>query len=222
MTELDQLERMWAAEHAKLELRVSHNEALLRRVTAQRKAPSLRWDRGTAIAGVAAAIASVVSLVIFASRNTDSPALLASALAVAGFASAIGLSTGRWLGLVRQLDLAGPVASSQRVLESLALADYRSLKIALLGGVLLWVPIVAIVVAAVFNVDLFAHLPVAWVASNLLLGAAVIAGGQWLSRRYVDGPHTTAWTQRVLAFASGRSVAAARDFVAELETVNPG
>ncbi|MBL4686851.1 MAG: hypothetical protein JKY37_19795 [Nannocystaceae bacterium] len=222
MTELDELERMWATEHAKLARRVSHNEALLRSVTAQRQAPSLRWGRGTAVAGVALAVASVVGLAIFASRHSDSPALLASALAVTVFASAIGLSTARWLVLVRQLDLAGPVASSQRVLESLALADYRSLKIALLGGVLLWVPVLAVVVAAAFNIDLFAHLPVAWVAGNLLLGAAVIAGGQWLSRRYVDGPHITVWTRRVLAFVSGRSVTAARNFVAELETPTPG
>jgi hypothetical protein len=115
-----------------------------------------------------------------------------------------------------QLDWGGAVTSIQRDVERIKLAEYRALKWALLGGVVVWLPGLLVLFEALTGVDALARVDLAYLVGNFAIGLAVLALGLALSRRYVERSDLGPRARRVIDALSGRSLRVAQGHLAEL------
>ena len=90
---------------------------------------------------------------------------------------ALGALAARQIFAIRRLDWSRPVTAIQTRLESLRLERARTALAAVLVGTLLWIPAVAVVVAAVAGVDLYARVSPAWLAANFAFAGRSDRGG---------------------------------------------
>lgn len=211
--DLDDLKATWAAHGAALEQNLAINQRLLRAQqvgTARRSlAPYARWRALEVVTGGLAvlAIGSVLA------RHPDELRYLVVGGALLAFAIAMTAACVRLLAASLRLDLAGPVASSQRALEELARTEYRVTKWALLGGVAVWLPAVLVLIEALTGAPLLGRVELAWLAANLGFGGLVFAVGQHLARRHVEQAPRA---QRIVEVLSGRPLRRASAHLAEL------
>ena len=108
------------------------------------------------------------------------------------------------------------VQEIQRAVERARLAEYRATKWAVLGGVVIWLPAALLLFEAVTGVPAIGLVDPAWLVANLALGAAVLALGLALSRRYVERPGLGPRARRIVDALSGRSLRAATRHLADL------
>ncbi len=210
------LRSLWAAHGAKLERGLAVNERLLRgllvREARRALAPALGWRALELLVwgGLLAIIASVVVRHLGEARY-----VLAGGAAVLYLAALTAL-TGFALGRGASLRFERPVTEVRGELERLALLEYQSFKWALLGGVMLWLPLVLLALEALGGVDLLARVDGAWLVANLVVGAALLGLGHVVSRRLVERSQDPERASRIVLALSGRGLRAARARLAEL------
>lgn len=214
--QLDDLQRAWAAHGALLEKNVRGHDRLLREVMVGKVkstlAPYILWRVLEVMLGLAVIV--LVGGVLPA--HVDAPRYLALGGMVLAFALAMTAKTA-WLAIRTQhLDYSRPVAVIQMQVESLKLLEYRAFKWALLGGVVLWLPAAFLLFEALSGVDALARAPLPWLAGNAVFGLAVLALGQWLSRRHVERTDLAPWARRLVDSLSGRRLETVRGHLAEL------
>lgn len=108
------------------------------------------------------------------------------------------------------------MAAIQRELEGLALLEYRAFKWALLGGVLLWLPILLVLVEGLTGAPILAEVDGVWLGANGAFGMVVLGLGQMLSRKYVEDAALSPLARRVVDALSGRGLRSARAFLSEI------
>ncbi len=116
-----------------------------------------------------------------------------------------------------RLDWSAPVVELQRAVERLRLAEYRAFKWALLGGVVLWLPLPVVLLDAFTGGRLLERLDLGWLAANVAFGAAVLGGLHGWSRRHVERAGRSRCAERLLVALSSRHVRRTADRLAELE-----
>lgn len=91
---------------------------------------------------------------------------------------------------MRQLSFDGPLLTIQREVAELRRLELRATLIALLGGIVLWLPIALLFFEALSHAPLLELADLAWLASNLAVGFAAIALGRQVMRRYHQVPES--------------------------------
>ncbi len=216
--QLDDLKEAWRAHGAALERSLAINERLLREVFL-RKIHRAFWPfvLGRALEIVLALGALFVVMSVLAAHAAE-PRYLVAGGALAVFAAGIAAQSAHLLVSVLQLDYAGPVTAIQRGVERIRLVEYRATKWALLGGVVVWLPAALMLFEAVTGLSPLAHVDLAFLALNLLVGLTVLVLGQVLSRRYVERSDLGPWARRLVDALSGRSLRAVAARLAELSS----
>lgn len=214
--QLDELKQSWAAHGAVLERSLAIDERLLREVLLRKvrfaMAPYLLWRA----LDVAICIAVLVAVVAVLGAHIAEPRYFVVAGTVAVFSFVITALNGYLLVSGLRLDYEGPVTAIRRDVERIKLAEYRAFKWALLGGVMLWLPVLLVLFEALTSVAALARVNLAYLVANLVFGLAVLALGQMLSRRYVERPDIGPRTRRLVEAISGRALRTAAGNLADL------
>ncbi|MCE9592945.1 MAG: hypothetical protein K8S98_02025 [Planctomycetes bacterium] len=214
--QLDDLKTAWAAHGAALERSLAIDERLLREVllTKVRRAfaPYVAWRALEVVLGVAAAGGTAAVLVAHGAEwryLVVGGALLVFALVVTASSAYLSVN-----GL--RLDYDGPVTAMQRDVERLRLAEYRALKWAVLGGVVLWLPAALVAFEASTGVAALARVELPWLVGNLVFGLVVLACGVAWSKRYVERADLGPRARRLVEAVSGRALRVATKQLTEL------
>lgn len=214
--QLDDMQRVWAAHAALLEKGLAIEERLLRELELGRVrralAPYVRWRALEVALGLAAL--SVVLPIL--REHAGEPRYLVTAGTLAAYALGVTALCATLLVAALRLDYGGPVTAIQRDVERLRRTEYRALKWALLGGVLVWLPAALVAFERLTGVDALGRVDRGWLAGNLVFGLLVLVLGQALSRRYVERPTLGPRARRVLDAVSGRGLRAAASHLDEL------
>jgi hypothetical protein len=214
--ELDELKRAWAAHGALLEPSLAIDERLLREKMLGKVrfalAPYVLW-RALEVALGAAALLAVGPVL---ADHVGEPRYLVAGGALFVFLAGVTALSAYLMVHGLQLDYDGPVTAIQHDVEHIRLVEYRAIKWAVLGGVVIWLPAALVLFEAATGVDALARVDLPWLALNLVFGLAVLALGQSLSRKYVELPDLSAPARRIVDAVSGRGLRAAAGHLAEL------
>jgi hypothetical protein len=201
--ELDELKQVWAS----LEATRSSNEQLLRELRLGRirssLLPSRLWRGIEVVLGllVLFACAPVVLAHHAAWRylcfGIPSLAFMAATTATSAY---LFVRTGH-------LDLDGPILASQRDVAKLRRVELRATLVALLGGVVLWLPIGLLLLEAITGMPLLGRADRSWLVSNVAFGLLVLAIGHAWARRHLWTP-TSPIARRVVDALTGHGLRA--------------
>jgi hypothetical protein len=216
MTELDELKAQWEAHDRQLEKILRLNHELLSTAKLQPAESQLR--RVGIYAGLEAAmwLVIVVALGNFIAGHIRMPGLALSAVAVD--VMSIGMLSAlirRMIGAL-QIDYSQPIAVIQGQVERLRILRIQTTKWGILCGTVLWVPWLAVVMQAVFGVDIYVSGAAAWVIVNVLFGLGLCVAAIWASKKYGDRIEASPVIQRLMKDLAGHNLIAARGFLATL------
>ncbi len=214
--QLDDLKQAWTAHGALLERSLAIDERLLRELFLRKVRlallPYVLWRALEVALGIAALL---VVLPVLAAHAPE-PRYVVAAGALVVFVVAIAAHSAYLLVNGLQLDYGGPVTAIQRVVERIRLVEYRALKWALFGGVVIWLPAALVVFEALTGFDVLARVDLPWLAANLLFGLVVLTLGQVWSKKYVERSDLAPWARRLADALSNRELRAAAGHLAEL------
>jgi hypothetical protein len=117
---------------------------------------------------------------------------------------------------VRRLDYGQSVTAIQRQLEGIRLAEYRAIKWAILGGVVVWLPAPLVLFETLTGIDVLGHVHLPWLAANLVFGVVLLTVGQMLSAKYVERAGAAPWARRLMEALSGSGLRSAASHLAEI------
>ena len=219
--QLDDMKAVWATHGEQLDRVLHINEKLLRDVTMNKVRSSLipyvLWRAFEVLFGVAMTLATGSVLL----DHTDELLYLSVAGAVLLFSVFMTITTLMLIVRALRLDQDRQVVDVQRAVAKLKLAEFHAFKWALLGGVLLWLPIGIVVFEVLSGAPALSNVPLPWLLANIAFGLLALFLGQHLVRKHVDKngqPDTerAPWVQRLLDHASGRQLAKISNHMDEL------
>ena len=220
--QLDDLQRTWAQHSALLQQSVALDQRILRELLVRKArfalAPYALWRAVEVAVGVCA-------LGLVARVLANGPLELLT-LAIAGsvllyFAGFVA-GSGALLVHSLQLDHAAPVTALQRHLGRMQRIEYVVFQWALLGGVVLWLPIPVVLLEAISGEPLLARLDGGWLAANLAFGLVFAVAVRWWARTYVERPDAPPWARRLRAGLSAESLRRATEHLDELARFTDG
>ena len=218
--DFDELQARWLAYDRKLDDALRLNVRVLRAHTMGRAATRLnplRWWLTLELL-VLAPLAIVLGSFVAGHRSAIrflAPGTLLLVCAVGLVVAAI-----RQLAAMRRLDFGQPIVAVQQQLETLRIERIRATAWALVLAPLVWLPIMIVLLEGAAGVDLYARVSQAWIAANIVLGAAVAAIAVWASRRFRDRIKGSALLQRLQRDLAGDSINGALAFLAELHELD--
>ena len=114
------------------------------------------------------------------------------------------------------LDFAEKVTVLQRKAAELRRARIEAVRWTFFLAPLLWVPLLVVSFAALFDVDVYAALPAAWFVANVVFGlafaVAASAAASWVEARFGDRP----LVRRLARDLTGANLVAVEDLLREL------
>lgn len=218
--DFDELQARWLAYDRKLDDALRLNVRVLRAHTMGRAASRLnplRWWLTLELL-VLAPLAIVLGSFVAGHRSAIrflAPGTLLLVCAVGLVVAAI-----RQLAAMRRLDFSQPIVAVQQQLETLRIERIRATAWALVLAPLVWLPIMIVLLEGAAGVDIYARVSQAWIAANIVLGAAVAAIAVWASRRFRDRIKGSALLQRLQRDLAGDSINGALVFLAELRELD--
>lgn len=213
---LDDLERAWSTHTRTLERSLALDERILRELLLR----EVRFALGPFVLFRALEVALglvvllVLAPVVLAHRTEPRYLLVGGAVLV--FALGLMIQCAGLLVRSLQLDASGPVCTIQRQIERLKQAEYRATKWALLGGVLLWLPVLLLLFEVPTGLPALGRVDLAFLLGNLVVGGIVLALGQAWSRRAVERPDLSPLARRVVDALASRSLHSAARHLDEL------
>lgn len=214
--ELDELKAAWAAHGAMLERSLAIDERLLRETMLRRVRVALApyvVFRGLEIA---LGVALMFTIVHVFHEHLYEPRYMIVVGALGVLTFGITASCVTLLTSALELDNGGPVTQLQRNVERMKLLEYRSIKWALLGGFVLWLPALLVPFEALTGVAMLARLPFSYLVGHMLVGLVVLVAGLVWSKRYVERADRSPFARRVIDSLSGRGLQRASEHLAEL------
>lgn len=222
--QLDDMKEAWMAHGALLERSLAIDERLLRELLLRKVrfalAPYVLVRALEVALGVAALVVGMPVLAVHAGE----PRYLVVGGALAVFAIGLTAQCAYLLVHALRLDYGRPVTALRREVERLQLVEYRSFKWAVLGGTLLWLPVILVMFEALAGVDALARVHLPFLVGNLAVGLVVLALGHFLSRRYVERADLGPRAHRIVDALSGwglRKAAGHLDELARFEREEP-
>jgi hypothetical protein len=140
------------------------------------------------------------------------PGLLLHLCLIGGMGAAI-----HQLVTISRLDYAGPIVAIQRRLESLRVIRLHLARAVLMLSTLIWLPMLIVAMKGFLGVDAYEIFSGGWVAANILLGLAVLAGGMWTSVRYADRMEQSPLLRRIMRDLAGTNLNAAADAIDRID-----
>ncbi len=214
--QLEEMTSVWARSAARLERSLAIDERILRSLVMREVrlalAPYVLFRALEVLLGVVAL--AWIAPVVFA-HWVEPRYLIAGGLLIV---CAAGTTAQSSTLLVRtlQLDLAGPVARIQAEIGRLQMAEYRSLKWALLGGILVWLPGLLVLFEALTGVPALQRVELPFLVGNLAVGIVVLLIAQLAARRWVERAPRGHRGGRLIEALSGRGLRKTADHLAEL------
>lgn len=214
--ELDDFQKCWQANDARLDEVIRLNRRMLRATELEgtRTAMArLRWSLGFELG---MGLVSVVALGAFIAANVREPRFVVPALLLHGVALVLTVVSGRQWLLAGSLDYAAPITQLQSGVESLRLSTVRTTKWVLWLSPLLWTPLLIVGLRGVLGVDAWRALGTGYLAANALFGlvflALMVVGSRWLTKR----PTGAVWLHRLAHAVAGTNLNVAREQLARL------
>jgi len=220
--QLDDLQRTWAQHSALLQQSIALDERILRELLVRKARFALApyaLGRAVEVALGVGALGLVARVLGRAPLDLVTLAILGSILL---YFVGIVATSGTLLVRALQLDHAAPVTALQRHVERMTRIEYAAFQWALLGGVVLWVPIPVVLLEAISGAPLLARLDGGWLAANLLVGALLAVAVRWWARAFVERPDARPWARRFRAGLSPRSLRRATEHLDELARFTDG
>lgn len=112
--------------------------------------------------------------------------------------------------MLSAIDFSGPIVNTQKSLQTLRRLRIRKTMWTWILAPALWTPLIVVRLEGAFGVNASSSLGGAWVATNALLGLALIPAVVWVSRRYADRLAEVPFVQRLMNDVAGRSLTAAK------------
>lgn len=214
--ELDDLKNTWAAHTAAIDRNRTVSERLLREVLV-RKAGRALWPlaltRAVEIALAAAGIAVVVPLL---AQHVAEPRYLVAGLPVLAYLVAFAALSVRLLVRALAPDVAAPVAELQSAVARLQIAEFRRVGLAVLGGVVVWLPLPLLLFEGATGVAALARVDLAWLVGNVAFGVVAAGAAVLAARRIAARPDLGPFVRRIVDGVSGRGILRARAHLDEL------
>jgi len=213
---LDDLERAWSAHTKTLERSLALDERILRELLLRKVRFALGPFALLRALEVALGLLALSALVPVVLAHRTEPRYLLVGVAVLVLALGLTIQCAGLLVRTLQLDAAGPVCTIQRQVEHLKQAEYRATKWALLGGVLLWLPVLLLGFEVPTGIPALGRVDLAFLLGNLVLGLILLVLGQAWSRRVVERPDLAPLARRVVDALASRSLHSAARHLDEL------
>ena len=197
--ELDDLKALWAT----VEQSRALDERILRELTLGRVRstlrPSLVWRALEVVLGLAVLLLCAPAVVAHGGMR-----YLVLGIPSLVFIAVMTAASAYLLVRLAQLDYDGPLLAIQRSVAELRRVEYRATLHALLGGVMLWLPIGLLLVEAITSAPLLGVVDLAWLLSNVALGLVVLVVGRVLARRHLE--RLSPRGRRIVDALSGRAL----------------
>jgi hypothetical protein len=213
---LDDMKGPWAEYGAMLERSVAINERLLRETILTKVRGGIAWYTAWRVVEIVIGIAMMMAVVSVLGRHLAEPRYLIAVGALAVYTAGITGMSVYLLVSVRRLDYGQSVTAIQRQLEGIRLAEYRAIKWAILGGVVVWLPAPLVLFETLTGIDVLGHVHLPWLAANLVFGVVLLAVGQMLSAKYVERAGAAPWARRLMEALSGSGLRSAASHLAEI------
>jgi len=207
--ELDDLKKTWNEQNAALEKSLQLTALLVARDNTSKANSAIGRFRLAATLELIALFVIVIALGSFAANHLrDLPVAVSAAL--------IGIyAIGMAQGLIRQmvcandLDFDEPVVRIAHQLEQLRILRLRMARWALAIAPLMWLPILAVLVATLAGSDIYATLSRTYLAANAIVGIAILVASIVIARRYAHVFRKAPGIQRMLRALIGSDLRAA-------------
>ncbi|NTX52249.1 hypothetical protein HR086_13075 [Myxococcus sp. CA039A] len=214
--ELDDFQKCWQADDARLDEVIRLNRRLLRATELEGTRTMmgrLRWSLGFELV---MGLVSLVALGAFIAANVREPRFVVPALLLDGVALVLtAVAARQWLR-VGALDYAAPITQLQAGVESLRASTVRTTQWVLWLSPLLWTPLLIVGLRGLAGVDAYRVLGTGYLAANVLFGmvflAIMVVGSRWLTKRHTGA----AWLQRLAHAVAGTNLNVAREQLARL------
>lgn len=216
MAEMDDLQQMWAAYDRKLDTNIRLSRQLLLAANLNRLRTPLR--RMAFFVGIEAVIqlAVVMALGSFLFDHIAAPRYALPAAVLDIFAIAILAIMIRQIALALDVDYGKPIAAIQKQLTELRVLRIRYLQGIFLVSTLIWTPLLIVALKGFWGLDAYQLFGAPYLASNVLLGLAVIPLGIWLAKTFGDRMGRSPVVQRIMRDLAGYNLNAAAGFLASL------
>ncbi len=207
--ELDEMQKRWAVQDAKLDEVLRLNRKLLDSERLGRARSALQRLRIGLALELLLNTVSIAALGAFIGNHLGELRFLLPAVALDVAAVAILASSVGQFARAHGVDFTGPVTSSQRSLEALRVLRIRTTQWVLLLSPLAWTPLLVVALQALFGVDAYATLGVPYLALNLLFGVAFVLLMRLAARRWAHRLERGGWARRWAEALAGTSLTAA-------------
>ena len=179
--QLDDMQRIWASRGAVLAGGAPRATPATRRLARPRRARFGYVLRSSVEAALLVAGAAMLWPVLVAHRHE------VRYLCAGGAALVWLLGLAVWLvrlaAQAAAIDFGAAITTVQRQLGALRLRECHGVKWALLGGVVVWLPLPLLLLEAVTGAPLLAAIDGVWLAANLLFGITLLGLGRWWAHR---------------------------------------
>lgn len=213
MFELDEMQELWKAQDEKLDESIRLNRELLGSANLNKARSALQ--RLALLLSLEAVVwfAIVGSLGSFIYHHIGTLRLSLSGIALDVYAIAMLAATVRQIVAIRQIEYGRPIAALQKQIEMLRILRIRITQLALLGGTIVWAPLVIVTGKAFIGVDVV-NAP--WLWANVAFGLCLIPVALWLSKTFGERMGRFPWIRRMMNDLAGRNLSAAGDFLSKL------
>ncbi len=214
--ESDDLTAVWRRYDARLNELVRTNDLMLRTSSLGATRTRLGQLRLTLVYELIVSAIAVSLLGAFAAGHAHELPVFAATGVLDVYAIAILAGTIGQLVTLGTIDFDVPVITIARTVDRLKLVRARQSMGTLVFAPLMWPPLAIVATRGLLGIDPVAAFGIPWIVANLVFGAAVLASGVWLARRYGRGANTSSWFRRFAESLSGNAV---RTAAAELQTL---
>ena len=214
--DLDAMRQQWAEHDRKLDTAIRLNHELLAARQLDRTRSALRRQTVSLSFELAVNAIAVLLLGNFVHANFGAIGFLWPGLHLMLLSVLIEIDLARQLAGIAAIDYRQPLPVVQRQLERLRVMAIRHVQGILLFAVLAWTPLL-IVALRVIGIDAYQALGMRYLLANVVVGAAIVPLGFWLSRRFGERMGSHPAVQALMRGIAGTHLESARTFLAELE-----
>jgi hypothetical protein len=214
--DLDELRAKWEEYDRKLDLNIRLSKRLLAEKKMGQARSALLWRAPGLLMEAIFSMALLLWLGSFLYDHRGewrfaAPALLLYLLALADFGALI-----RQVTLTFQMDYSQPVATLQRRIERLKIAQIRHTQVVFLVATLIWAPMLIVGMKGFLNVDAYRLFGAWFLLANMLAGVAVILVALGLSKLFGERLNRWAFVQEITRDLAGYNLNRASAFLATL------
>ena len=214
--ELDDLKTQWEGLDAKLDAVVRLNRRVLDERILDKADKAMTRHVWALAAELALGVVTVLLTGSFVADHIREAPFLVPGLVLHVFVIAqLGMLVWQ-IVKTREIDYAAPLVEIQRRIETLRISMIRTTTWTFLLAPLLWAPLFIVALKGLFGVDAYAALGVPYIAANVVVGLAVIAGGLVVSRLFADRFSGSPFGRRLMRDLAGTNLAAATGFLESL------